>query len=86
MALETASLNQNLKIFYDMNWRVKCMYTRDIRRNDGITQNPLSSERLDRGFESRSRHGCISAFILCLCCPVQVTALRRADPPPKESY
>jgi hypothetical protein len=26
------------------------------------------------------------AFILCLCCPVQVAALRRPDPPSKESY
>jgi hypothetical protein len=23
-----------------------------------------------RGFESHSRHGYLSAFILCLCCPV----------------
>jgi hypothetical protein len=27
-------------------------------------------ERLDRGFESHSGHGCLCAFILCLCCPV----------------
>jgi hypothetical protein len=39
-----------------------------------------------RGLESHSRHGCLSTFILCLCCPVQVAVLRRADPPPKESY
>jgi hypothetical protein len=26
------------------------------------------------------------AFILCLCCPVQVAALRRADHSSKESY
>jgi hypothetical protein len=26
------------------------------------------------------------AFILCLCCPVKVAALRRADQPSKESY
>jgi hypothetical protein len=32
------------------------------------------------------RHGCLCAFILCLCCPVQVPALRRADHPSKESY
>jgi hypothetical protein len=25
---------------------------------------------LDRGFESHSRHGCLCAFILCLCCSV----------------
>jgi hypothetical protein len=43
-------------------------------------------ERWDRGFESHSRHGYLYAFILCLCCPVQVAALRRADPPPKECY
>jgi hypothetical protein len=27
-------------------------------------------EHWDRGFESHSRHGCLSAFILCLCCLV----------------
>jgi hypothetical protein len=30
----------------------------------------------DRGFESHSTHECRSAFLLCLCCPVQVSALR----------
>jgi hypothetical protein len=25
-------------------------------------------------------------FSLCSCCPLQVAALRRADPPSKESY
>jgi hypothetical protein len=29
-----------------------------------------SLEHWDRGFESHSRHGCLSLFILCLCCPV----------------
>jgi hypothetical protein len=28
---------------------------------------------------------CVCIF-LCFCCPVQVVALRRADPPSKESY
>jgi hypothetical protein len=28
--------------------------------------------RWDRVFESYSRHGCLCAFILCLCCPVCV--------------
>jgi hypothetical protein len=28
----------------------------------------------------------MSEFILCLCSPVKVTALRRAGHPPKESY
>jgi hypothetical protein len=27
-----------------------------------------SIERWDLGFESHSRHGCLCAFILCLCC------------------
>jgi hypothetical protein len=26
--------------------------------------------KIHRGFECHSRHGCLSAFILCLCCPV----------------
>jgi hypothetical protein len=38
-------------------------------------------EHWDRGFESHSRHGCLSAFILCMCCPVLISTLRRADPP-----
>jgi hypothetical protein len=43
-------------------------------------------EPWDRGFESHSRHGCLCAFVPCLCCPVQVEALRRADPTSKQSY
>jgi hypothetical protein len=41
-------------------------------------------EHWDRWFEFHSRHGCLrfSAFVL-FC--VQVVALRRADPPSKES-
>jgi hypothetical protein len=45
-----------------------------------------SLEHWDRGFKYHSMHGCLSAFILCLCCPVQVAALRPADPPSKESW
>jgi hypothetical protein len=30
----------------------------------------LSLQHLDRGFESHLRHGCLCAFILCLCCSV----------------
>jgi hypothetical protein len=50
------------------------------------TLRPL--EPWDRGFESYSRHGCLYCkllFCICLFC-VQVAALRRADPPSKESY
>jgi hypothetical protein len=43
-------------------------------------------EGWDRGFESHSMHGCLSAFILCLCCAVYVDALRRADNPSKAFY
>jgi hypothetical protein len=45
-------------------------------------------EHWGRGFQSLSRHVCLCACILCFCCPVclQVVALRRADPPSKESY
>jgi hypothetical protein len=42
-----------------------------------------SLEDWDRGFDF---HGCMSAFILGLCCPVVVAVLRRPDPPSKESY
>jgi hypothetical protein len=31
---------------------------------------PRLLEHWDRGFESPSRHGCLCAFILCLCCSV----------------
>jgi hypothetical protein len=41
-------------------------------------------EHWDPWFESHLRHGCQYAFVLCLCC--SVCALRRADPPSKESY
>jgi hypothetical protein len=30
----------------------------------------LPLKHWQRGFESHSRHGCLCAFILCLCCPV----------------
>jgi hypothetical protein len=40
----------------------------------------------DRGFKSHSRQECLCVFILCLCCHVYIAALRRADPPSKESY
>jgi hypothetical protein len=43
-------------------------------------------EHWDRGFESHSRHGCLCPFILFVLFFVQVVALRRADPPSKESY
>jgi hypothetical protein len=42
-----------------------------------------SLERWDRGFESRSRHGCLFVFILCL---LSVAALQRADHSSNESY
>jgi hypothetical protein len=46
-----------------------------------------SLEHWDRGFESHSRHGCLCLFILFVLFCVQVAAaLRRADPPYKESY
>jgi hypothetical protein len=41
---------------------------------------------LDREFESHYGNGRRSAFLLCLCCSVQVDDLRWADPPSKESY
>jgi hypothetical protein len=31
----------------------------------------------DRRFESNSEHGCLSAFLLCSCCPVQQAALQQ---------
>jgi hypothetical protein len=43
-------------------------------------------EHWGHGFESDSRYGFLSTFILYLCCPLQVAASRRADPLSKESY
>jgi hypothetical protein len=40
----------------------------------------------DCGFESLSRHGPMSAFLLCSCCPLQVESLRQAVPPSKEKH
>jgi hypothetical protein len=38
-------------------------------------------KRWNRVFESHSRHGLLSMFLLCLCCPVYVTALRQGWSP-----
>jgi hypothetical protein len=43
-------------------------------------------EHWGHGFESHSKYGWLSAFIRCLYFPVHVAALRRADPPSKESH
>jgi hypothetical protein len=51
-----------------------------------VTNRLLPLEHWDCGFESYSRHECLCAFILRLCCLAQVVAFRRADPPSKESY
>jgi hypothetical protein len=46
-----------------------------------------SLKHWDRGFEYHSRHEylCVRLY-LCLCCPVYVAAMRRADRSSKESY
>jgi hypothetical protein len=68
----------NMRVFID--WWVICVADHNGRAIEGMKYlRPL--EPWDRGFESHSRHGCLSAFILCLCCPVKVAALRWAHPP-----
>jgi hypothetical protein len=52
----------------------------------GLRHEMSSAAQALEGFESHSRHGCLSAFVLCLCCPVYVVALYRAGPLSKESY
>jgi hypothetical protein len=48
---------------------VGCQYTITVVAHfKAICLPPF--ERWDRGFESHSGHGCLCAFILCLCCPV----------------
>jgi hypothetical protein len=51
-------------------------------------KHELSSptQTLGSWFESHSRHGCLCSFILFMLFCVQIEALRRADPPSKESY
>jgi hypothetical protein len=46
-------------------------------------------EQLYRGFEARLRHGCMSAFCVCVCflrCPAWVEVLRCTHPLSKEPY
>jgi hypothetical protein len=43
-------------------------------------------EHWDRRFESCLRHGCVFACFYVVLSYVSVEALRRADPPAKESY
>jgi hypothetical protein len=45
-------------------------WTRYFVDHGGCTNCLPSLEHWDRGFESQSRHGCLFAFILCLCCSV----------------
>jgi hypothetical protein len=40
-------------------------------------------EQWDLGFISHYRHECMSAFLVCLCSPVQVASLQGTDPRPK---
>jgi hypothetical protein len=46
----------------------------------------LIARTLDRGFKSRSRHGCLSASFCAVLSCVGREALRRADHSSKESY
>jgi hypothetical protein len=72
------SVLNNLAVFADHSGRAVWSMNRLL---------PL--EQGDHGFESHSRHGCLiymclySVFLLSC---VEVVALRRADPPSKESY
>jgi hypothetical protein len=40
-----------------------------------------SFKHWDRGFESHSRYGCLSAFLLCLCCSTYVAGFRQGSSP-----
>jgi hypothetical protein len=44
------------------------------------------AQTLGLGFESHSKHGCMSASLLCSCFAVRVAALRLADHMSKKSY
>jgi len=52
--------------------------------SDAYYLRPL--EHWDRGFESYSRHGCVSAFYCVVLYCGQAEAFRRACSPSKESY
>jgi hypothetical protein len=65
--------------------------TPPLRDHSGRAVKGMNCLRLleywNRAFESHLRHGYLCAFLSVLVLPcVQVGALRRADPPSKESY
>jgi hypothetical protein len=63
-----------MKAYADHRGRASKAWTVFARSNTGVVgSNP-----------TRGMDVCVSLF--CLCCPVYVTALRRADPPSKKSY
>jgi hypothetical protein len=75
--LETELMQRN-KTSIDVNYV--------LRRRPKLPRGLLSLERWDRWLESRSRHGCLCAFILFVLFCVLVAALRRAQSPSNESY
>jgi hypothetical protein len=69
---------ERAKTVHALDWAASVIGTKCLR--------PLNHRHWDRGFESYSRNGYLSACILCLCCLVLVAALRHADHPSEESY
>jgi hypothetical protein len=64
-------------IFYRISWRngslhfnlpVTCTIADHSGRAVWVIKCLRSLEHCDRGFESHLKHGCLFAFILCLCC------------------
>jgi hypothetical protein len=66
MNFDSVQTDRNLQE-YRRNLLTLCLGTAD---HSGHINCLRSLGRWDRGFGSHSRHGCLSAFILCSCCPV----------------
>jgi hypothetical protein len=68
------NVNNGFKSYFLLSFPLfSCLYVSSADHSDraGQGMNSLRSlEHWDRGFESHSRHGCLCAFILCLCCSV----------------
>jgi hypothetical protein len=80
--LHETGIQVGLTIFYGRN-----NFLRRSQWPCGLRHGSSPLGCWDRGFESRSRPGCLSvSFCVVLCCPVSVEALRRADHSSKESY
>jgi hypothetical protein len=69
-----------------MCWCATCAWAGHSGRAVWGMNCPRSLEHWNRGFEPHSRHGCLCAFILCLCCSVCSSGLATEWPLSEESF